>query len=157
MATQKDKASSAFQYVLLVFHSNESCVFYLSLLRLFTGRRLSRCPESLGSSGQVLVAQYLGLARDSHKASGLDAKAAWGGDALESRETARSIAKRVLTLSLGLGISLAACSRLLFPALLSVVCQSREVAALVSQVGVGCMIGMGVCCPCTEGRRYGVR
>ncbi|CAM9852250.1 unnamed protein product [Ectocarpus sp. 6 AP-2014] len=102
--------------------------------------------ESLGSSGQVLVAQYLGLARDSHKASGLDLKAAWDGAALESRETARSIAKRVLTLSLGLGFSLAACSRLVFPALLSVVCQSREVAALVSQVFPTILYAFPMCC-----------
>ncbi len=91
-------------------------------------------PESLGSSGQVLVAQYLGLARDCRKASGLETKAPWDGEALELRETARSIAKRVLTLSLGLGLGLMACSRAIFPLLLAVVCQSKEVAALVSAV-----------------------
>lgn len=91
-----------------------------------------RFSESLGSSGQVLVAQYLGLARDNRK--GLDATAPWVGDALEFRDTARSIAKRVLTLSLGLGLGLAAGSRAVFPVLLAVVCQSAEVAALVSKV-----------------------
>lgn len=90
--------------------------------------------ESLGSSGQVLVAQYLGLARDNRK--GLDERAPWVGDALELRDTARSIAKRVLTLSLGLGLGLAACSRAVFPVLLAVVCQSAEVAALVSKVRI---------------------
>lgn len=93
-----------------------------------------RCSESLGSSGQVLVAQYLGLARDSRKASGVDAEAPWVGDAQEFRNTARSIAKRVLTLSLGLGLGLAASSMAIFPVLLAVVCRSAEVAALVSQV-----------------------
>lgn len=97
------------------------------------------CSESLGSSGQVLVAQYLGLARDSRKASGLDADAPWAGDAKESRETARSIAKRVLTLSLGLGLGLAASSMAIFPVLLAVVCQSAEVATLVSQVCICCV------------------
>lgn len=98
-----------------------------------------RRPESLGSSGQVLVAQYLGLARDGRKAAGLEAKAPWDGEALELRETARSIAKRVLTLSLGLGLGLMACSRAIFPLLLAVVCQSAEVAALVSKVCVACV------------------
>lgn len=90
-----------------------------------------RCgqPESLGSSGQVLVAQYLGLARESHKDPSRGR-----GEALEMRETARSIAKRVLTLSFGLGISLAVASRSLFPILLPAVCQSAEVATLVSKV-----------------------
>lgn len=101
-----------------------------------------RCSESLGSSGQVLVAQYLGLARDSRKALGLDAKAPWVGDAQEFRETARSIAKRVLTLSLGLGLGLAASSMAIFPVLLAVVCRSAEVAALVSQV---CTIAVCSC------------
>lgn len=92
------------------------------------------CSESLGSSGQVLVAQYLGLARDCRKAAGLGSEAPWAGEAEKFRETARSIAKRVLTLSLGLGLGLAASSMAIFPALLAVVCQSAEVAALVSEV-----------------------
>lgn len=78
------------------------------------------------------MAQYLGLARESRK--GLDAKSPWAGEALKCRNTARSIAKRVLTLSLGLGLGLAAFSRAVFPVLLAVVCQSAEVAALVSKV-----------------------
>lgn len=65
---------------------------------------------------------------------GLGQRAAWGGEALKHRETMRSIAKRVLTLSFGLGISLAVGSRALFPFLLSAVCPSTEVAQLVSQV-----------------------
>lgn len=110
--------------------------------------RLLGYSESLGSSGQVLVAQYLGLARDNRK--GMDAKAPWAGDALEFRDTARSIAKRVLTLSLGLGLTLAACSRAVFPVLLAVVCQSAEVAALVSKVWG--WVGLGfVSCECARG------
>eukprot|EP00903_Cladosiphon_okamuranus_P005750 g5704.t2 len=100
--------------------------------------------ESLGSSGQVLVAQYLGLARDNRK--GLDPKAPWVGDALECRKTARSIAKRVLTLSMGLGFGLAACSRVMFPVLLVVVCQSKEVAALVSQAFPTILYAFPMCC-----------
>ncbi|CAM9105197.1 unnamed protein product, partial [Hapterophycus canaliculatus] len=102
--------------------------------------------ESLGSSGQVLVAQYLGLARDSRKAAGLTGKAPWVGDALKSRDTARSIAKRVLTLSVGLGFGLAGCSRAVFPALLAVVCQSAEVAALVSRVFPPILYAFPMCC-----------
>lgn len=98
------------------------------------------------------MAQYLGLARDSRKAAGLTPKAPWVGDALKSRDTARSIAKRVLTLSLGLGIGLAGCSRAFFPALLGVVCQSKEVASLVSRVCIhvlACVFSCLVCgCGC---------
>lgn len=85
-------------------------------------------------AGQVLVSQYLELAKDSQKTLGLGRRAAWGGEAVKHRETARSIAKRVLTLSFGLGISLAVSSRALFPALLSVVCPSTEVTQLVAKV-----------------------
>lgn len=89
-------------------------------------------PDALGSAGQVLVAQYIGLARDARKASG--AGRSWSGDALRFRESARSIAKRVLTLSLGLGITLATAALNLFPAVLPSVCHSKEVAQLVSNV-----------------------
>lgn len=80
----------------------------------------------------------MGLARDYQENLGLELRAAWGGEALKHRETMRSIAKRVLTLSFGLGVSLAVGSRALFPFLLSVVCPSTEVAQLVSQVFCFC-------------------
>ncbi|CAM9767063.1 unnamed protein product [Pylaiella littoralis] len=102
--------------------------------------------ESLGSSGQVLVAQYLGLARDCRKAAGLGSEAPWAGEAEKFRETARSIAKRVLTLSLGLGLGLAASSMAIFPALLAVVCQSAEVAALVSEAFPTILYAFPMCC-----------
>lgn len=81
------------------------------------------------------MAQYLGLARDAHKAAG-GLERSWSGDSLRFREMARSIAKRVLTLSLVLGVSLAAGALCLFPMVLPTVCQSTEVAQLVANVSV---------------------
>lgn len=97
-------------------------------------------PEALGAAGQVMISGYMGLARDYQENLGLGQRAAWGGEALKHRETMRSIAKRVLTLSFGLGVSLAVGSRALFPFLLSVVCPSTEVAQLVSQVFVHVLV-----------------
>lgn len=88
--------------------------------------------EALGSSGQVLVAQHLGPAREAQEALGLGNS--WDHNALQLRETARSIAKRVLTLSFGLGVVLMTVSFGLFPLVLPVVCQSTEVADIVSKV-----------------------
>lgn len=88
--------------------------------------------ESLGSSGQVLVAQHLGPAREAQEALGRGNS--WDHDALQLRETARSIAKRVLTLSFGLGVVLMTVSFGLFPLVLPAVCQSTEVAHVVSKV-----------------------
>lgn len=78
------------------------------------------------------MAKYLRLAKDAQKSSGLGR--VLSGDALQFRDTARSIAKRVLTLSFGLGIGLGGGARALFPLLLPAVCQSAEVANLVSNV-----------------------
>lgn len=80
------------------------------------------------------MAQYLGLARDFEKAFSPEQLASPNSAAMKHRETARSIAKRVLTLSLGLGVGLAVGSRALFPMLLPIVCQSAEVANLVTKV-----------------------
>lgn len=88
-----------------------------------------------------MISGYMGLARDYQESSGLGQQAAWGGEALKHRETMRSIAKRVLTLSFGLGISLAVVSRAVFPFLLSAVCPAKEVAHLVSQVFVFAITG----------------
>lgn len=88
--------------------------------------------DSFGSAGQVLVARYLGLAKDSQKTSGLGG--VWHGKAQQFRETARSIAKRVLTLSLVVGIVLGTFSRVVMPLLLPVICRSSEVVGLVSKV-----------------------
>eukprot|EP00904_Undaria_pinnatifida_P010662 jgi/Undpi1/6726/HiC_scaffold_20.g09205.m1 len=102
--------------------------------------------EALGMAGQVLVSQSLELAKTSQKTLGLGRRAAWGGEALKHRETARSIAKRVLTLSFGLGISLAVSSRTLFPPLLSVVCPSTEVAQLVAKTFPVILYAFPMCC-----------
>lgn len=80
----------------------------------------------------MLVARYLGLAKDSHKAS--DLGGVWHSKAQQFRETARSIAKRVLTLSLVVGIVLGTFSRVVMPMLLPVICRSNEVVGLVSKV-----------------------
>lgn len=100
-----------------------------------------RLSEALGSAGQVMISGYMGLARDYQKNLGLGQQAAWGGEALKHRETMRSIAKRVLTLSFGLGISLSVASRAVFPFLLSAVCPATEVAQLVAQVFVFVITG----------------
>lgn len=102
--------------------------------------------EALGSAGQVMISGYMGLARDYQESSGLGQQAAWGGEALKHRETMRSIAKRVLTLSFGLGISLAVVSRAVFPFLLSAVCPAKEVAHLVSQAFPVVLYAFPMCC-----------
>ncbi|CAM9920984.1 unnamed protein product [Laminaria digitata] len=102
--------------------------------------------EALGSAGQVIISEYMGLARDSRETLGLGKRAPWSGEALKHRDTMRSIAKRVLTLSFGLGISLAVGMRALFPFLLPVVCQSTEVTRLVSQAFPIIMYAFPMCC-----------
>ncbi|CAN0400986.1 unnamed protein product [Ascophyllum nodosum] len=100
--------------------------------------------DSIGSAGQVLVAQHMGLARDSQKASGL--VKIWDGGAGQFRDTARSIAKRVLTLSFGLGLGLGSVARIMFPLFLPVVCRSSEVASLVSEAFPIILYAFPMCC-----------
>lgn len=84
------------------------------------------------------------MARDAQRAS--ERERSWDGDALRYRDIARSVAKRVLTLTVGLGLVLATGALGLFPVLLPVVCKSPEVALLVSNVRAAeCVV---CCCDC---------
>ncbi|CAM9251463.1 unnamed protein product [Choristocarpus tenellus] len=99
--------------------------------------------DSLGVAGQVLVSQYLGMSRD---ASGTPNQKGEQSEAIIFQETARSVAKRVLTLSLGVGIVLASCSSVVVPLMLPLICHSAEVVKIVSQVFLMIMFAFPMCC-----------
>jgi putative MATE family efflux protein len=85
--------------------------------------------EALGASGQVLVARTFGTTDST-------------GKPLE----ARSIAKRILTLSLLLGSSLAAAASVLMPPIIPFMCKSDEVVKLVRQALPVALSGLPLCC-----------
>jgi hypothetical protein len=85
--------------------------------------------DAIGVSGQVLVAQKLGIARD----------AKTGTASLKYVGIARAISKRVLHMSLILGIGLGLLSQAVTPFAIPAVCKSAEVRAVtVIRVTVAC-------------------
>lgn len=91
--------------------------------------------EALGVSGQVLVSRSLNLAKET---AGSISHAHVGN--------ARGISKRVLHLSLSLGLFLSVLSQITTPWVVPIICKSEEVAKLVMHVYPRALLGFPICC-----------
>ncbi|CAN0015834.1 unnamed protein product, partial [Discosporangium mesarthrocarpum] len=113
--------------------------------------------DALGSAGQVLVAKYLGKAREAlqeetrrqdlqQDGDGMEKGNTSSATATEFQFTARSIANRVLGLSFSIGVFLASISLAGVPFVLPLMCRSQEVVDIVSQVFPHILRSFPLCC-----------